>query len=82
LSVPEGNVDVCWSVETTANQERLMLKWIERNGPPVTPPDRRGFGMTLIERGFAHDVGGEVAVDFAPEGVVATLRAPLPGKIT
>jgi len=58
-----------------------VLKWVERNGPPVTPPDRRGFGMTLIERGFTHDVNGEVEVNFAKSGVVATLSAPLPGNM-
>jgi two-component system, chemotaxis family, CheB/CheR fusion protein len=79
LSVAEGNVEVSWSVDSTANPERLVLKWVERNGPPVVAPERRGFGMTLIERGFAHDVGGEVEVAFAAEGVVATLRAPLLG---
>jgi hypothetical protein len=35
--------------------------------------------MTLIERSFAHDVSGTVKVDFAPEGVTATLCAPLGG---
>ncbi len=34
--------------------------------------------MTLIERAFAHDVQGEAEVTFLPEGVVATLIAPLP----
>ena len=80
LSVPEGTVEVNWGVDSTANPERLVLKWVERNGPPVVAPERRGFGMTLIERGFAHDVGGEVEVEFAAEGVVATLRAPLVGQ--
>jgi two-component system, chemotaxis family, CheB/CheR fusion protein len=81
LSVPEGNVDVTWGVEANATRDRLVLKWVERNGPPVTPPDRRGFGMTLIERGFTHDVSGEVEVNFAKSGVVATLSAPLPGNM-
>jgi two-component sensor histidine kinase len=56
------------------------MKWVERNGPRVSIPDHRGFGMTLIERGFAHDVGGEVEIEFPQEGIVVTLRAPLPGK--
>jgi two-component system, chemotaxis family, CheB/CheR fusion protein len=81
LSVPEGNIDVSWSLENKESRDWLVLKWVERNGPPVTSPARRGFGMTLIERGFAYDVGGEVEVDFACDGVVATLRAPFPGKI-
>jgi two-component system CheB/CheR fusion protein len=78
LSVPEGNVEVTWNVEAAANQDCLVLKWIEQDGPEVTAPERNGFGMTLIERGFAHDVGGEATVEFRPGGIVATLRAPLP----
>jgi two-component system CheB/CheR fusion protein len=80
LSVPEGNIEVTWNVEVRADLEWLVLKWVERNGPPVAPPVHRGFGMTLIERGFAHDVSGEAEVEFAKDGVVATLRAPLSGK--
>jgi len=80
LSVPEGCVDVSWTIEKIAELNWLVLKWVERNGPPVTPPEHRGFGMTLIERGFAHDVGGEATVEFTPKGVIATLRAPLSTK--
>ena len=76
LSMPEGNVEIDWSVEEDADGEQLVLRWVEHNGPPVPTPDHRGFGMTLIERGFAYDAGGEAKVDFTPAGVVATLRAP------
>jgi two-component system CheB/CheR fusion protein len=78
LSTPEGNVAVTWSVTPRTDQRWVDLQWVERDGPVVKPPEYRGFGMTLIKRGFAHDVGGEVEVDFVQEGVVATLRAPLP----
>jgi two-component system CheB/CheR fusion protein len=77
LSVADGKVDVDWTV-----RDLLELTWVERNGPPVARPSRRGFGMTLVERAFAHDVGGEAEIDFRPEGVVATLRAPLSEKQT
>jgi two-component system, chemotaxis family, CheB/CheR fusion protein len=80
LSVPEGNVDITWIVEKTVDCEKLVLKWTERNGPNVSIPEQRGFGMTLIERGFSHDVDGEAKVDFAPKGVIATLAAPLRDK--
>ncbi len=81
LSVPEGNVGVTWSVEDRTGQERLVINWIERNGPAVAPPAHRGFGMTLIERAFAHDVRGEARIEFEPDGLVATLCAPLAGNI-
>ena len=80
LSTPDGKVDLSWTVEENTDGPQLALKWVERNGPPVTPPARRGFGTTLIERAFAHDVGGEAEMKFLPEGVVATLRAPLNDK--
>jgi two-component system CheB/CheR fusion protein len=79
LSVPDGTVSVTWKTEPMDSGKQLVLDWAERNGPPVIAPGRRGFGMTLIERSFAHDVSGTVKVDFAPEGVTATLRAPLGG---
>ncbi|HEY4043351.1 MAG TPA: PAS domain-containing protein, partial [Rhodopila sp.] len=79
LSVPDGQVKVCWTVDETAKGAQLMLKWAERNGPPVTSPARRGFGTALIERAFALDVDGQAKINFLPDGVVATLRAPLQG---
>ena len=80
LSVPDGCVDVRWTIEKIADLDWLVLKWTERNGPPVSKPGHHGFGMILIERGFAHDVGGEAEIEFALTGVVATLRAPLTKK--
>jgi two-component system CheB/CheR fusion protein len=77
LSVPDGTIDIDWTVEGPPGGALLRLQWAERGGPPVAGPDHRGFGMTLIERAFAHDVGGDAEVAFLPEGVVATLRAPL-----
>jgi two-component system CheB/CheR fusion protein len=80
LSILEGNVDIDWTVEKAGDGDRLVFNWVERNGPAVTAPGHRGFGMTVIERGFAYDAGGEANVEFAPLGVVATLRAPFSDK--
>lgn len=46
LSEPEGKVEITW---TKACGEALLV-WRERGGPPVTPPDRRGFGSKLIQQ--------------------------------
>jgi two-component sensor histidine kinase len=48
----------------------------------VTPPGQRGFGMTLIERSLPHDLNGSAEVEFAAEGVRASLRAALPRMST
>ena len=79
LSVPEGDVAVTWTLERSGNGENLVLDWAERNGPPVTPPAKRGFGTTLIERGLAHDLSGEARIEFLPSGVRASVRAVLGG---
>ena len=76
LSTGEGRVEIRWRVEHSPT-EQVVLQWVEANGPAVAPPTRRGFGMTLIERGLRQDMGADVQVEFAPSGVIATLIAPL-----
>ena len=77
LSVLEGQVSVTWSVEEGEEGNRLTLKWVEEGGPPVEAPEHRGFGMMLIERGLKQDMRAEVTMEFAREGVRATLVAPV-----
>jgi PAS domain S-box-containing protein len=74
LSVPDGRVEVRWRVE----DGRLRLLWRESGGPPVVAPERRGFGSRMIERGLAAELGGNVKIQFEPEGVVCSVDAPLP----
>src|SRR6185503_3067690 len=46
LSVPEGRVDITLTLDPQT--QRLCLKWTEKNGPPVHPPEKRSFGTRLI----------------------------------
>jgi two-component system, chemotaxis family, CheB/CheR fusion protein len=82
LSVPEGNVRVTWVIEPGPQNEILVLDWVETDGPPVTPPTGRGFGMMLIERGLKQDMAAEISVEFRGTGVCARLRAPLNPQAT
>jgi two-component sensor histidine kinase/CHASE3 domain sensor protein len=75
LSVPQGRVRVSWQTERHASgQEFCRLSWEERDGPPVVPPARRGFGQVVIERTVARAVGGKVTLRYPPEGVHWTLE--------
>lgn len=76
LSVPGGRVVVEWRADAAA--ERLHLEWRERGGPPVSQPPRRGFGSRMIEGGLAADLNGSVRLEFAAEGLVCVIEAPLP----
>src|SRR5262245_5021110 len=72
LSVDSGHVDVGWRVEG----DIFAISWIERNGPPVSQPERRGFGSTVIESMAKRTVGGAVQLDYAPSGLMWGLTCP------
>jgi len=74
LCVPEGRVRIAWEV---LPGENCRLVWEERGGPPVRPPERRGFGREVVEWAVAQGVRGEVRLDFRPEGVRWELTFPL-----
>lgn len=74
LSAPGGQVRLEWRADA---DDKLLLLWRETGGPSVAPPTRRGFGTRLIERGLAHDLDGQVKLEFAHEGVRCSLRLPL-----
>lgn len=74
LSTPEGRVVIRWS----RVEERFTLVWHEQDGPPVTAPKRRGFGLKMIERALASDLGGRVTITFDQEGLRCAIDAPLP----
>ncbi|HXS73640.1 MAG TPA: HWE histidine kinase domain-containing protein [Rhodanobacteraceae bacterium] len=76
LSNQTGQVDVRWEISGGANR-RFCLRWRESGGPAVEPPRRRGFGTRSIEEGLAQEIQGEIELDFAPEGLSCTIRAPL-----
>ncbi|MDG2527700.1 sensor histidine kinase [Caulobacter endophyticus] len=75
LSQSTGQVRVVWSREGEGDDERLRLLWRETGGPPVSPPERQGFGSRLITRGLALELDGEAALDYPSEGVVCTIVA-------
>ncbi|WP_184716966.1 PAS domain-containing protein [Caulobacter sp.] len=77
LSVPDGRVDITWTQIPRPGAPRLELTWTERDGPPVTPPESRGFGSRLIERGLAAELSGSADIDFRPDGVVCRIEALL-----
>jgi two-component sensor histidine kinase len=87
LSMPTGHVVVDWAIEDKSSGEgaakrELVLRWIERGGPPITrAPEREGFGSRLIKRGLARDLGGSATMAFEPEGLSFTLRAPLSTRV-
>ena len=68
-----GTVEIRWTIEG----DTLTLVWREQGGPTVVRPAKSGFGTRLLQRAIASDLGGTVAIDFAPAGLVCTISAHL-----
>jgi two-component system CheB/CheR fusion protein len=71
LSVPGGCVHVEWRL----NGKAVELDWRERDGPEISAPSRRGFGLTLVER-ETKGLGGKAKVNFETSGLNVVLSFP------
>jgi two-component sensor histidine kinase len=72
LSTDKGRVEIGWG----CGDDTFTMSWIERDGPPVSPPQRQGFGTVVIEAMTARSVGGTVGLDFPPSGATWRLTCP------
>jgi two-component sensor histidine kinase len=82
LSQPEkGRVDIHWSIDGEAAEARFKFHWQERDGPPVVPPTRKGFGSILLEKLASQDFGAQPTITFAPQGLSYSIDASLPTMI-
>ncbi len=74
----DGAVRIAWHREGNPGPE-FHLEWREQGGPPMKgPPSRSGFGSKLVQEALPREFGGRADLDYRPEGVVFTLRAPWP----
>jgi two-component sensor histidine kinase len=73
LSSETGTLDVsCDSPE-----KDVAIVWTERGGPPVTAPQGRGYGTSLISKSMSQQFGGSVDYHWDEGGLVVTLRTSL-----
>jgi PAS domain S-box-containing protein len=73
LSSPSGSVSVQWE----APDGSLSIAWRETGGPPVAASaPQSGYGTSLIRDLIPHELGGEVDLVMAPEGVRCTIVIP------
>lgn len=67
LSNDTGRVVIEWDIEH-GEEPRLKLVWQEMDGPPVSPPERAGFGSRMLKRALKGE-RGEARITFDPRGV-------------
>jgi PAS domain S-box-containing protein len=77
LSVQKGRLHVSWRIlDGEPGERRLLLEWREIDGPPVTAPDRQGFGSMVIGDLVGRTLDAEVGIHFEPSGFHWTVNAP------
>jgi two-component system CheB/CheR fusion protein len=65
-----------WEVVRTGPTAWFLFHWQEQGGPPVQPPDHRGFGTELLERAIVEDFDRPAAIEFAPDGLRFEIDVP------
>jgi PAS domain S-box-containing protein len=76
LSVPEGSLEILWTLREVPDGRYLSFTWRERAGPIIAEePKHRGFGSTLIQENIPE---AEVNWRFQPEGLTCIIRLRLP----
>ena len=76
LSNDSGRIIIEWAIEPGERAEVFSLLWTEVGGPPVTRPERTGFGSKVIRHALSAQTGGVVEITHEPTGLVCRLTAP------
>jgi PAS domain S-box-containing protein len=77
LSTPGGSLRLSWRLEPGAGGMQLRLSWLERDGPPLlAPPERRGFGSTVVEATVRGQLGGRAEFAWEVQGLGCDITLP------
>lgn len=66
LSNGHGRIDINW----TGSSKQFELEWKEHDGPPVSSPERNGFGTKLLARSAMRS-----KLAFEPDGIRCSIRS-------
>jgi len=74
LSSNSGQVTVIWEMLSGPAGQMLAVQWSERGGPPVTEPERKGFGLRLVTKVIPD---ASVKLTFDPAGLICWMLIPI-----
>ena len=77
LAKPEGRIAVTWQIDRTGGTPQLVFEWVEKNGPKIDKPARRGFGSELLEQTLAFELKARTTLSFDPGGLHCKIVIPL-----
>lgn len=74
LSTESGRIAVV--LERDPDKPYAVVHWRESGGPKVLPPEKNGFGRTVITRSMQYSPHGGADLDYRPDGVACSIRVP------
>lgn len=79
LGHPDGKVDVSWRViDGSFGRRQLQLDWRESGGRRLMAvPRRRGFGIVMLEKTLAFDLGAQTELSFESTGFRCRIILPV-----
>ena len=77
LSTGAGRIEITWEPTTRDDLPAVRIVWRETGGPPVTEPERSGFGSVLMKETLSYSIGGSTQIDYGADGIVATIECTL-----
>lgn len=74
FSVPGGRVNIEW---THTDDGKLVVRWVERGGPTVTEPTKRGVGTKVMDGMIRGQLHGRMQVEWHSEGLKCEFSLPI-----
>ncbi|WP_081951638.1 GAF domain-containing protein [Pseudomonas cremoricolorata] len=82
LSQAGGELHIEWSTTHGDDEAHTFsLNWQERNGPPVSPPARKGYGSIMVNGALRNAFNGTAAFIYEPTGFNCVISAPFGKKL-
>ncbi|WP_375263501.1 sensor histidine kinase [Palleronia sp.] len=70
----DGRVEITWRID---DDECLHFDWVERGGPPVSQPERTGYGTQVVTVLAAAAFDAKIKLEYPTKGFRLSLVAPL-----
>ena len=77
LSTGKGRIAIDWRVSDEASESRLLIDWVESEGPPPDMASSKGFGTSIIAVNLPRSLDGDVTLERRADGVVCHMALPM-----
>lgn len=78
LTNDSGVIELAWRLHERPSGRRFAFSWIERGGPMIAPPEKVGFGSTVVTQLARAGLDAEIELEFPSTGLRWNIDCPAP----